>query len=884
MLLSLAAAALSVAAASGQTLSGFRPEPVDKDIPLIKRNIRFNGYTNYWHDTYSEWYRYGNLFKAAVPDLRSTILQSRIDMAEDLGLPGLLMQEGFLSGLFASSFQTLENPGEEELETALKAGHVLVVTSPGSALGRRLEEQAAGMFDRTAQLGSHQWNAPGIQPLKAFGLVDGATRLFVLSSASPQQLERFRTLLASTRDVLDRYRLHKGFFGASSLLKSVTCAAGHPLEVMGIGMNEGCSWFVFDGYMDFLAKRELENWVKEVDLPVVAEVSFPPVYGCTDYDGLQVQDMATKQSWIDFARKKGGYVFRPVYDPKSDSYEYDGVIAVEGNKDQIDGENKPFISNTGFLSGHLLSSMIVFIEKEKPLSSRTLWEAILSRREVAVLPGARVLGEATWRNALQLLYLDGTYLEEYFNDRLDLKAETDGYDLVVTLRNWAPAPAGGELKLTLPASVQAGELPGAVTLQGHEEKQFRIPLRPGKEATGRTNPIAVSFVSGGKEKRTLAMLDLPPAISAHRLLYAHAPEVDFPVSVHNFSPKGNFPVEVLVYRTGDLKKPVFRQTQTCQTATATFREMTFQLKLNPGNYLVRTQALDAVAETQLGVGKPGGRPYAYEIDLNSDGINEYRLENDSVQVTLLRTGARVIEYIVKSRSENVFFKIWPEKTPNHRAPFRMRGFYPYGGFEDFLGQASMETHQVYDAKVIRSEGDLVRVEMETDYYGNRLRKIFTLYGNTPLLEIRWELTFRNPEANVIGPQPILELGESHGTEDVFTVPATGGLKEYRMKPETMYGQAIEVAEGWNAGHDTQEDIAFIGAFPVAQPLFLHMWMNLPANGEAPHTYVEFQPWTPIIQKTVMYFSYYIWGNSGDWKNSLEELRKRNLITVRGGSQ
>jgi hypothetical protein len=474
-------------------------------------------------------------------------------------------------------------------------------------------------------------------------------------------------------------------------------------------------------------------------------------------------------------------------------------------------------------------------------------------------------------------------LEDYFNDRLDLKAETDGYDLVVTLRNCAPSPVSGELKLTLPAVIQAGDLPGTVTLQGYEEKQFRIPLQPG-EAMGRTNPVAVSFLFGEREKRTLTMLDLPPAISTHQLLYAHAPEVVFPVSVHNFSPKSSFPVEVSVYKTGDLKKPVFRQTQTCQTATATFREMTFQLKLTPGAYLVRTQALDTTAETQLGVGKPEGRPYAYEIDLNSDGVNEYRLENDSVQVTLLRTGARVIEYIVKSRNENVFFKIWPEKTYNHRAPFRMRGFYPYGGFEDFLGQASMETHRVYDAKIVRSEGDHVQVEMETDYYGNRLRKIFTLYGNTPLLEIKWALTFRNPEANVIGPQPILELGESHGTEDVFTVPVAGGLKEYRMRPETMYGQAIEVAEGWNAGQDTKEDIAFIGAFPVAQPLFLHMWMNLPRNREAPHTYVEFQPWTPIVQKTTMYFSYYIWGNSGDWKNSLEALRKRNLITVRKSKQ
>ncbi|MDR2041611.1 MAG: hypothetical protein LBP98_04755 [Tannerella sp.] len=878
MLLSLAAAALCLTTASGQRLSGFRTEPADEDLPLIKRNIQFNGYTNYWHDTYSEWYRYGHLFKAAVPDLRSTVLQSKIDVAEDLGLPGLLMQEGFLSRLLATPCRTLDHPGEEALERALESGHVLVVTSPETALGRQLEEKAAGWFDWSGRLGSHQWNDPGLQPLKAFYLVNGATCLFVLSSASPEAPERFRTLLASTRDLLDRYRLYKGFFGAASLLKSVTCAAGHPLEVMGTGMNEGCSWFVFDGYMDFLAKRELESWVEEVNLPVVAEVGFSPVYGCADYEGLQVQDMATKQAWIDFARKKGGYVFRPVYDPESDQYEYDGVFATEGNKDQINNENKPFVNKTGFLSGHLLSSMIVFIEKEKALTSQTLWEAILDRREVAVLPGALALGAAAWRHAVQLLYLDRIYLEDYFNDRLDLKAGTEGYDLVVTVRNLSPSPVSGELGLTLPSRLRAGDLPDAVTLQGYEEKQFRIPLQPGREAMGRTNPIAVSFVSGEKEKRTLTMLDLPPAISAHQLRYAHAPEIDFPVTVHNFSPKDRFPVEVLVYKTGDLKKPVLRQTQTCQTATATFREMNFRLKLPPGAYLVRTKALDTEAETQLGVGKAEGRPYAYEIDLNSDGVNEYRLENDSVQVTLLRTGARVIEYIVKSRNENVFFKIWPEKTPNHRAPFRTRGFYPYGGFEDFLGQASMETHRVYDAKILRSEGDYVRVEMETDYYGNRLKKIFTLYGNTPLLEIQWALAFRNPEANVIGPQPILELGKSHGTEDVFTVPATGGPKEYRMRPETMYGQAIEVAEGWNAGHDTQEDIAFIGAFPVAQPLFLHMWMNLPANGEAPHTYVEFQPWTPIAPKTVMYFSYYIWGNSGHWMNGLEELRKRNLIT------
>ena len=63
---------------------------------------------------------------------------------------------------------------------------------------------------------------------------------------------------------------------------------------------------------------------------------------------------------------------------------------------------------------------------------------------------------------------------------------------------------------------------------------------------------------------------------------------------------------------------------------------------------------------------------------------------------------RVIEYIVKSKNDNLFFKAWPEKTYNDKKPFRERGYYPYGGFEDFLGQASMETHKIYDAKIIKS--------------------------------------------------------------------------------------------------------------------------------------------------------------------------------------
>jgi hypothetical protein len=307
--------------------------------------------------------------------------------------------------------------------------------------------------------------------------------------------------------------------------------------------------------------------------------------------------------------------------------------------------------------------------------------------------------------------------------------------------------------------------------------------------------------------------------------------------------------------------------------------MSFDLKVPAGSYNVKVSALGLENLSQLGVGAATGAPSLHETDLNGDGIMEYVMENDSVRVTLLATGARVIEYFVKSRNDDVLFKLWPEKPIDDKRPFRKRGYYPYGGFEDFLGQGSMETHKIYDVEVLKKEGDYVRVKMTADYFGNKLEKIFTLYGNTPLLEIQFALTFKNPEANVIGPQPILQIGATHGPEDLFTVPEKDGMHEYRMKPEKYYGRLFHLKEGWNAGYDTKEDITFVGAYPVTEPLFLHMWMNHPSNGEAHYYYAEFQPWVPIYQKSTMYFSYYIWGAGGPWQNGVKALRERNLITV-----
>ena len=106
-----------VASVTGQGLSDFRAESSEEagKSSVINTN-RFNGYTNHWQNYYYEWHRYGNLFKIALLETELAILQSKIDIAEDMGIPGLLMQEGFISALLREPYRSVENPSLDELE------------------------------------------------------------------------------------------------------------------------------------------------------------------------------------------------------------------------------------------------------------------------------------------------------------------------------------------------------------------------------------------------------------------------------------------------------------------------------------------------------------------------------------------------------------------------------------------------------------------------------------------------------------------------------------------------------------------------------------------------------------------------------------------------
>jgi hypothetical protein len=85
---------------SADFLDGFHgPQDSARISNIITTPGQFNGYTNYWHSNYWRWRQYGNLFQLSHPDVEKTIAQNKLDTAEEIGIPGLLMEEGFLAGL-----------------------------------------------------------------------------------------------------------------------------------------------------------------------------------------------------------------------------------------------------------------------------------------------------------------------------------------------------------------------------------------------------------------------------------------------------------------------------------------------------------------------------------------------------------------------------------------------------------------------------------------------------------------------------------------------------------------------------------------------------------------------------------------------------------------
>jgi hypothetical protein len=478
----------------------------------IQDEFQFNGYTNYWHDQYEKWIRYGNLFKMTIPDIEANIAQSKVDIAEDMGVPGLSMMEGFMNGLICESFVTLDQPSVAQIEQTIQKGNVLVLLDPDSEAGKKV----AGKY--TARLvikGSHQLGAKDLVKVNAFVLQNDKRKIFVVTSKNSAYRNKVKTLIENAIQVVKDYDLHRGWFGAA-LSRADSCSA-HRLDLIGKGMNEGNDWFVFSGAKEVLAKKELEASIFNIKLPVVTDFGYSPVYGCKNYDSLQVS--RGDEAWIKYAREHGGYVFHQVAD--TSTWHFDGFMGGEGNKKQIDAEDVPFIASTGGQGtgrraefnpeNESIPSMILFVKKGEKFTREVLWQSIMSRKEVAVLRQGKMMGPALYRNALNILALDREFLEEYYGDRVNIDAVMDGNQLKVSFINTYSHPVSGSLSISLPAELKIkGDLSSKVELPANGTKTVTFQVEPLSEAKSKANPIAVHYNWGSSKKSTIAALDMAP--------------------------------------------------------------------------------------------------------------------------------------------------------------------------------------------------------------------------------------------------------------------------------------------------------------------------------------------------------------------------------------
>jgi hypothetical protein len=233
-------------------------EPISRDGQLtgqpVKEPIwhegRFSGYTNYWQTIAWRWRQRGNLFLIGQPDIREAISQNSAAIAEELGLPGLSLDEGFLDAWLRSDPTDIQDPDAGALRRALDRGDALVWLDPSSQLGRALFLKA-GMdteyVPSDADKVPHQYRSSNFRLINTLVLSDGIRRLFVVAAKEPADRRRLKELLTVLRDIVGRYDLHRGWFGTGTLLHSVTCHPGHPLEVIGRGLDQGNDWFTFSG-------------------------------------------------------------------------------------------------------------------------------------------------------------------------------------------------------------------------------------------------------------------------------------------------------------------------------------------------------------------------------------------------------------------------------------------------------------------------------------------------------------------------------------------------------------------------------------------------------------------------------------------------------------
>ena len=123
---------------------------------------KFSGYTNYWQSIAWSWYQHGNLFLIGQPNVAVAIAQNKADIAEEIGLPGLVVDEGFIATWLRSQAAELEARRGGLASRARERGRHHLGSNPSSPLGTRLLAQTSPRMDGSGRLSAAIRPGPGL--------------------------------------------------------------------------------------------------------------------------------------------------------------------------------------------------------------------------------------------------------------------------------------------------------------------------------------------------------------------------------------------------------------------------------------------------------------------------------------------------------------------------------------------------------------------------------------------------------------------------------------------------------------------------------------------------------------------------------------------------
>jgi hypothetical protein len=527
--------------------------------------------------------------------------------------------------------------------------------------------------------------------------------------------------------------------------------------------------------------------------------------------------------------------------------------------------------------------MITLLEKNQTPSEENIWKAILGKKAIAVYEKGKLLGPKELVEPLKILILEKQFLREQFDDPVSLKTHILNNEIHIEITNKSAEPVSGNLRIQASNGISIEGFPESlqITLTPAENKILIYKLKCRASACGKDLPIGIRFDIHGKQIRALTHLNLPSPIEIHPLIFDQPGKIQYPVTLFNYTNQD--PYIELSINSKQRNQLIHQDTKSVSLKSWQKTISSFDFNLDEGDYSIAVSALGVTKTAEIAVRSQNSPVNVSQSDLNGDGIPEIILENSKIKTTLLLFGGRVIEYIVKERDENLLFKLWPEKPPWAGTPRGIRAFYPWGGLEEFTGYPYIGGHVIFKYEIIEASGTRGRVRLWANIHGSKIEKIISIYGDSELLEVRYAMNDLVPSITVIGINPLIEIGSSTGPEDVYYFPSDK-LEERRPELERYYGDMFFLREGWAAGYDTEMDISLIIGYPVNDAMFMHLWNNHPNNTPTPYYYTELQPWLKIKPQTTTYFSYYLFGQSGNWKAALENFKSLGVLTRVGGEK